>query len=155
MEKCLQLVYDKAIGFTRKPADLTNLSTFPEDYIKPLYEILQFIEEYNKGQVSKASTIQDTVNRSWTYLIVRELDEYQNLGKRRRPKLVSKMVKLANKQNTPFTNVDYVTQNANDYLKETTERTRRQIANSKKCLSTSSSPNNSSSQHTIIVDKED
>lgn len=65
-------------------------------FAKHAFNIGRYMEAFNANQIRLASLVQKSVTRSWCRQMIRQLDEFKHMGRRRRSILASTIEKVIN-----------------------------------------------------------
>lgn len=122
-----RIINDSRIDVT--PVTLKHISANPQIYIRKMYDILIYIENYNDDQIRLHNEVQAECSCAWVKQIISGNDIFQMLNRRRKTRLAFHIFRN-NCDATNFENRTNLSDVQERFLVELINTTRRQLQNS-------------------------
>ncbi|KAI8086484.1 uncharacterized protein BX664DRAFT_158490 [Halteromyces radiatus] len=96
------------------------------------FNIAKYMNSFNEDQIRVASLVMQSAPRSWCYSVIRELEEFKHMGRRRRSSLARFLDKaINNDEQLDNSRLNYLSQESLENLETIITDTKHQINNSK------------------------
>lgn len=112
------------------PVTLTAIASDPGIFLRKMYDILVYLEDYNNDNIRTFNEIQTNATYAWVKQMVRETEHFKSFNRKRKNRL-SFLVFRTLQGNRDFENTPWLDNDQLQFILELIETTRAQIRNSR------------------------
>ncbi|GAA5809482.1 hypothetical protein MFLAVUS_002890 [Mucor flavus] len=116
-----------------KPVTMTLMSANPERFLRKMYDMLVYWEEYNNGQITAFNEVQTEATYAWLKQTVTSSEHFKTLNRKKKNQLAFLLYRCI-RDSTNFVNNLQLNVNQNQFLVNLVQTTQEQLRNSRTYL---------------------